>query len=322
MPPRSVSATELETLLSELRRSVRNPRAGLFGPDSANWKVNRESVLFLAAGRAALLQLAHPWVAAAIEQHSRTLNDPISRFHHTFRVMFTMSFGSLDEAFAAARRLHRLHETIRGPLPDTVGRFARSSSYQANEVGALAWVYATLIDSSLLAYDLVLPTLSAAEREQYYQENRRSAMLFGIPPDEFPSDLASFKLYVRSALASDMLGVSPATRQLAHKLHAGHGLPAPTPLWYRSLTTQLLPTRLRQEFQLPCSPAEQRAASRALRWIRRLYPLLPGTVRFVGPYNEAVARLQGRSRPSLATRMSNRLWIGQAALLSHSEAKP
>src|SRR6202161_829727 len=105
---RPVPASELEKLLPEMKKSIAVPAEGIFGPASISWRINRESALFLAAGRAALLQLAHPWVANAIAQHSRTLDDPIGRFHHTFRVMFTMSFGSLEQAFDAARRLHRL----------------------------------------------------------------------------------------------------------------------------------------------------------------------------------------------------------------------
>ena len=84
-----VSAADLEHLLSEVKRSAARATEGLFGPDSVSWKINREAGLFLAAGRATLLQLAHPWVAAAIAEHSRTLHDPIGRFHQTFRVMFT-----------------------------------------------------------------------------------------------------------------------------------------------------------------------------------------------------------------------------------------
>ena len=66
-------------------------------------------VLFLseqqiaAHDRALLLQLAHPWVAAAIIDHSRTLGDPIGRFHRTFAVVFTMVFGTVDQALSAAR---------------------------------------------------------------------------------------------------------------------------------------------------------------------------------------------------------------------------
>jgi len=312
---RPVSAADLEAQLAELRRSTPDPRCGIFGPGSANWRVNRESALFLAAGRAALLQLAHPWVAAAIAQHSRTLHDPIARFHHTFRVMFTMSFGPLEQALAAARRLHRLHESIRGTLPEESGRFAEGSAYQANEIDALAWVYATLLDSSLLAYDLVLPPLSAAEREQYYAENRRAAALFGVSPTEFPDDLKGFERYMKRALNSDMLGVSPATRELAHQLQAGAGLRIRPPFWYRAVTTELLPPRLREAFQFVYEKREREAAHRALLWIRRIYPRLPELLRFVGPYNEAQQRLQGRSRPGAAVRMINRLWIGQPVLL-------
>src|SRR5208282_1576948 len=124
---------------------------------SVSWKINREAGLFLAAGRATLLQLAHPWVAAAIAEHSRTLHDPIGRFHQTFRIMFTVSFGSVEQAKAAARHLHLRHQGIHGTMPETVGAFAAGSPYEANELHALCWVYATLIDSSVMAYNLILP---------------------------------------------------------------------------------------------------------------------------------------------------------------------
>ncbi len=154
-----VSAADLERLLDEVKRSAAGGAEGLFGPDSVSWKINRESALFLAAGRAALLQLAHPWVAAAIAEHSTTLHDPVGRFHRTFRVMFTMVFGSLEQALGAARHLHRRHVGIRGQMKETVGPFAEGSAYEANDVAALRWVFATLVDSALLAYELVLPPL-------------------------------------------------------------------------------------------------------------------------------------------------------------------
>src|SRR5277367_5713965 len=102
-----------------------DPRAGIFGPASVSWKVNRESALFLGAGRAALLQLAHPWVAAALDQHSNLRNDPIARFHNTFRVVFTMIFGSRDQALAASRHLYKLHSRVEGELPEAVPAYPR-----------------------------------------------------------------------------------------------------------------------------------------------------------------------------------------------------
>ena len=79
---------------------------------------------FIPAGRAALLQLAHPWVAASLDQHSLLLEKPIARFHNTFRVVFTMIFGSADQALRAARSLHQLHTRIRGEIPVAVARYA------------------------------------------------------------------------------------------------------------------------------------------------------------------------------------------------------
>src|ERR1700738_2410709 len=177
----SVSRVDIERLWNSVREQTDDPQAGIFGPNSISWKVNRESVLFLGAGRAALLQLAPPWVAAALDQHSNLRNDPLARFHNTFRVVFTMIFGTLDQALAASHHLYHLHTRITGELPAEAGAYPRGASYQANEVHALLWVYATLVESALLAYDMVMPALSADEREMYYSESRRMAALFGIP---------------------------------------------------------------------------------------------------------------------------------------------
>src|SRR5271163_1486475 len=105
------------------RRMPGSRRAGIFGPSSISWKVNRESALFLGAGRAALLQLAHPWVATALDQHSNLRNDPLARFHNTFRVVFTMVFGALDQALACSRYLYQLHTRIEGEIPGQVAAY-------------------------------------------------------------------------------------------------------------------------------------------------------------------------------------------------------
>src|SRR5437763_16982614 len=62
---------------------------GIFGPASVIWLVDREAGIFLGAGRALLLRLAHPWVARAISEHSRTFAAPIGRFHRTFGAVFS-----------------------------------------------------------------------------------------------------------------------------------------------------------------------------------------------------------------------------------------
>src|SRR5262249_51011460 len=123
----TISRGDLEEQLATIRALVPGEAEGPFGPASVTWHVDREAAIFLGAGRALFLQLAHPWVAAAISEHSRTSTDPIGRFHRTFGVVFGMVFGSLEQAFAAARRLHRRHAAIQGFLLAAVGPFAAGS---------------------------------------------------------------------------------------------------------------------------------------------------------------------------------------------------
>src|SRR4051812_29676100 len=132
--PLLLSEDNFENSLDAVREAAAGPIEGIFGPDSLTWRVDREAAIFLGAGRAVLLQLAHPWVAAAISEHSRTFADPIGRFHRTFNTTFTMVFGTLDQALAASRRLHRRHAVVTGILPHATGRFEAGSRYSANEV--------------------------------------------------------------------------------------------------------------------------------------------------------------------------------------------
>ena len=187
----TVGSEDFEHQLEVVRALAPGEMEGVFGPDSLTWRIDREALTFLGAGRALLLQLAHPWVAAAIVQHSRTLGDPIGRFHRTFAVVFTMVFGTLDQALSAARGLHRRHATIHGRLPITVGPFRAGSPYQANDLPALRWVYATLIETAVMAHDFVLPPLTGEERARYYAESHLFAALFGIPRATLPADWRS-----------------------------------------------------------------------------------------------------------------------------------
>jgi uncharacterized protein (DUF2236 family) len=309
-----VSAADLERLLADVKRSAVPGAWGLFGPECVSWKINREAGLFLAAGYATLLQLAHPWVAAAIAEHSKTLHDPIGRFHQTFRVMFTISFGPLEQAMATARHMHRRHQSIYGAMPENLGLFPAGSRYEANELNALLWVYATLIDTGVRAYDLISPALTPEEREQYYTESRIAAAFFGIPPEAWPQKWQGFEEYMQAMYRSDTLAVNATTRQLAMQVLSGAGSWLRIPPWYRALTAHLLPVRLRDEFGLAYAEREKRSAERALRLIRRIYSHLPPSMRFVGPYREAMDRLNGRSRPRLSVRLSNRIWVGRSSL--------
>jgi uncharacterized protein (DUF2236 family) len=309
--PLLLSTGDFENSLDIVRAAAAGPVEGIFGPDSVTWLVDREAAIFLGAGRALLLQLAHPWVAAAISEHSKTFADPVGRFHRTFNITFTMVFGTLDQALAASRRLYRRHTAVTGTLPLAAGRFEAGSSYSANEVAALRWVHATLVETALLTHDLVLPALTGSEREQYWAEAKLYAALFGVRPADLPADWTSFTAYMEAMSRSDSLAVSPAARAIAEQIFSGSATGLRVPGWYRALTAHLLPERLRHEFGFEFGERELRSMKAALSWIRRVYPRLPMRLRAVGPYQEAQARLQGDKQPDLAVRWLNRLWIGR-----------
>src|SRR5271163_1999256 len=231
---RVVSEADVEPELAIRRNAAAENRAGVFGPSSMMWHIDKEAVIFLGAGRALLLQLAHPWIATAIAQHSRTLADPIGRFHRTFNSMFTMVFGTTDQALAAARRLHRRHARVSGTLAEAAGPFAAGSRYEANDVSALRWVHATLIDTALVAYQLVRPPLSAEERERYWTEARLLAGFFGIPQSALPLSWAEFAGGNEKTWLSDVLTVSDEGRKIAGAVLSGAGTRLPIPFWYRT----------------------------------------------------------------------------------------
>ncbi len=310
-----VSKADSDSLISFVQkltidRQGTNPRAGIFGPESITWKINRESALFLGAGRAALLQLAHPWVATALEQHSSLMNKPIKRFHNTFRIVFTMIFGSLGQAARAARHLYGLHTRIEGELAEDAASYRCGSRYEANEIAALRWVYATLLESAVLAYECILPPLDSEQLTAYYAESKTLAALFGLPAAALPADWKSFLIYCREMEQSQSLGVTNSARVMGRRLMAGAGSWLRPPRWYRALTAGWLPLRFREEFGLGFGAAERLSMEHTLDRLPAIYQRLPDAVRFIGPWHEARARLAGKS-PRIVARMSNRFWIGQ-----------
>ncbi len=320
MRPARVTQDDLDRQLSVLQQTVKNPNEGLFGPGSITWRVDKEAILFMGAARAALLQVAHPWVAEAIAQQSRTKTDPIGRFHRTFTIMFAMNFGSLDHSMHQARRLHAIHSHISGELSETTGPFAQGSPYYANDVAAMLWVHATLVETALMMYELVCPPLSPSDKEAYYSASKQKSRYFGLDPAWLPDTWADFQRYNRQMHASEILTVGSAAKDIASFLILGKAdgrrTFVPLPGWYRAITARVLPERIRDQYGLPFSVAEERTSETALRWIRRVYFRLPRRFRYVPPYHEALGRLQGRQRPDFLTRNMNRIWVGRPQLVS------
>jgi uncharacterized protein (DUF2236 family) len=306
-----VEQSDLEEELAALRAEVRRPEHGLFGPDTTVWRVSREAALFLGAGRASLLQLAHPYVGVAVGRHSVTQADPALRFRRTFHHVFRMTFGPLDEALASARAVFRTHRAIHGPLGEATPVFAAEHRYDALDRDAAIWVLATLWDTSLLVYERVVGPLSAAEREDFYRESRRFARLFGVER-ALPPTWVEFQEYVRAMLASPVLAVTSHARRTADVILHPSRVPG---RWlardYGLFTAHLLPESLARDFGLDRGGARGAARVEQL-WAtaRAVHRLLPDRLRFVPAYVEGTRRVEGRTDRDRLGEALARLYVG------------
>ena len=313
METQVVGAEDLERELARIRPRATDARAGLFGPSSKVWEVNREAVLFVGGARAALLQLAHPYVAEAIDQHSSTRSDPLGRFHRTFRQVFAMVWGDLEAAFGAARRVHRVHTHITGKLAESVGSWTAGSPYRANEPHALLWVHATLWETSVRVFEAAVRVLSPAEKECYYQETRLFGQLFGIEEKRLPSSWTDFERYNREMWHSPRLGVGRAAREIgAFLFEPPHPLLAPAMWWLRQMTAGLMPEPLRRDYGfLPGSRTQRATFAASVSALRAGWRWLPSRLRFVPPYLEARRRLRGEQGRDRIGELLQRLWLGR-----------
>lgn len=259
--------------------------AGLYGPGSEAWRLNREAMLLLGAGpRALLLQLAHPAVAAGVADHSDFRTDPWRRLAGTLRSYLTIVYGSTRAARAEIRRLNALHRGIVGP------------GYAARDPDLSLWVHATLVESTIAVYDAWLEPLSSARRAAYYAETRPIGRAFGVPDATLPADLPAFERYVAEMLGSTgPVHASTVARELADVVlrpplaPLATLLPGPTErtaavlrrvpagayAWTLWPSVGLLPTSVREDYGLSWGPVERAVSAWLVAGWRGWRPLLP-----------------------------------------------
>ena len=270
-----------------MRRGMRD--AGLFGPGSSTWRVNREGVLLLGGGRALLLQVAHPLVAAGVSDHSNYREDPFGRLYRTLETVTTIQFGRTEKAEEAAERLRRLHTRVKGTAED-------GTPYVATAHDLIMWVHATLVDTSLLVYETYVEPLTPQERERYYQEQRTLGVMYGVPYDEQPGTYRDFTDYFHETVHGGTLRVTDALRDVAEATMRPR---LPVPLvgrpaveYFNLVTTALLPAWLREELGLAWGPNRARLHAAQRSVIRTLIPVLPSLLRQFPPARSAERRLR------------------------------
>jgi uncharacterized protein (DUF2236 family) len=245
----------------------------VFGPGSLTWRVNGEAVLLLGGGRALLLQVAHPGVAAGVAEFSNYREDPWRRLYRTLDTTLTIVFGGAEASEAASARLRRVHKRV-------AGTDDRGQPYRALDPELLLWVHATLIDTSLAIYTRYVARLTPDELERYYDEMKDLGEAYSIPPESMPADYAAFRRYWDSMLDKGVR-VTETTHDVADAVLRPDLTPIAWPAveLLRTVTVGTLPAGLRADLGLAWGPARERALAGSHLAVRRLMPLLPALVR-------------------------------------------
>jgi uncharacterized protein (DUF2236 family) len=236
---------------------ARRPDAvlGFYGPESMMWRINREAVLLGAGPAALLLQVAHPLIAEGVAQHSSFEQDPWRRLHGTIRTTMDLVFGDGAAADRAVKRLNSVHAGVRGEAHDDEARRV-ATAYRALDSALLLWVQATLIVTSVAAYQRWVAPLSADERERFWQEARAVGVRLGIPLSLSPADWPTLEAYWEQMLADDgPVHVTPTARRLARLIVRPPFPFVPGPLVDLAALPglALLPPRIRSEFDITWS---------------------------------------------------------------------
>ena len=288
-PESLVSDEEFNSAVEETLKELETSgiKTGLYPLGDIGIAVNRESIVFAGGGRAAFMQLAHPFVAAGIRQHSMLERGVSRRFYNTFKYMFGMAFGTPEEIASSARAVRGLHSKVVGMIKEDVGIFTPTSRFSAAEKNAMRFVGATLLETAVFEYELHIRLLTETEKDSMVASGPRLLALFGVKPTENdPKTWKEFRRHMSAMWRSRVLTVSETAKDTKEFL-----LLAPSPV-YRPLLDMInwstivsLPPRLAKQF-----------AERTPNWldimlfswhhalIRFIYRLCPGSWRYLTAY--------------------------------------
>ena len=261
---------------------------GYFGPDSVSWQVHREVTVLFGGARALLMQAAHPLVVAGAGQTGMYERNPWKRLQRTLILTYTLTFGTREEAHAAADRINEIHARINGIDPVTGLR------YDALDPTLLLYVHACLVDSALLFEELTIGRLDDAGRQRFHEEQMLAAELCLVPRETIPPTVPALRAWMGDVEDSGILQVTEGSRKVL-----GLFLDPPAEAEWRPvlggvarLAYGTLPPRIREQYGLPFGPLRRGAMRATFPAIRALHGAIPPRYRFIAPYQEW--RLRGR----------------------------
>ena len=260
--------------------------AGLFGPRSLVWRVNRDRAFPLAGMRSLMVQALHPLAMAGVAEHSDWQRDPFGRLAATSGYVLTVTYGDTAAANAAAAHVRAVHTHVRGTDPVT------GLAYSAEDPDLLLWVHAGMVDSIVHVVQRYGRGLDAAEADRYVAEMVPFAVIVGVPAEIVPANVDALSSYLESV---DLRQVTPAAREaIGVVLDPPDLAPDLRGLWHDlgQVAIGTLPPWARDMYGFPEPPAEsmeREPVRQLIGAVDLMFESLPGVL-------EARERIELRSR--------------------------
>jgi uncharacterized protein (DUF2236 family) len=236
------------------------------------------SVGLLYGQRALLIGALEPLTYTGTMMSTRSENRPFQRLARTAKIQETILLGTREEADKALAVVHRLHERVKGTLPEAAGAHPAGAAYSAFDPELMLWTLAVIADSGRAMYETMVRPLSDREREDLWQDYIRFGELFGLPRDDVPGSYREFSAWWDKRLSS------PDLQATAHGLEMAPlvAFEQPVPRAARGnivaqnhIIKGTLPPRVREIFGIHWSGAHERsfrAMTATHRRARRFFP--------------------------------------------------
>jgi uncharacterized protein (DUF2236 family) len=241
---------------------------GILSADSVARRINRESFLLLGGSAALLMQVAHPLVAAGVDQHSDFRRSPMRRLVRTVDTTLAIVYGERATAESALKRIGRSHGPVRGLAAD--GR-----AYRARDPRLMLWVQATLVLTSVRWYEAVMGRLTDADRDAYWDEGKFFAGALGVPEDLFPATFADLERYEAEMVRGEVIPDATAMAVARDVVRPYGWLPKILYWPTDTMSAALLPATLREAFGLRYGARQRLFYRGVIVAIRALRALLP-----------------------------------------------
>jgi len=243
-------------------------------------RINAERIVLFGWGRAILLQLAHPLIAAGVHDHSGFRATPwaaVSRLYHTVHAMLALTFGTPTEHGQALEGIRAIHRRVNGVLPEHSGPFRAGTRYSAEDPDLVLWVHLTLLESIPLTYELLVGPLSTSDRDAYCAEAAGVALALCAREAEVPRTWHDAQRAIERVRQSGVLTVSAQARTIARSVlyPPGGWTLFPATFLNRAVTVGLLPADLRSQYGLAWTARQERAFNAIVPLLRTTRRVLP-----------------------------------------------